>query len=301
MSPGTTVWLNPDERHLTRLLDKLEPLRRSLTTTQRRIEDRARQNRLTFETAQRQIAGLRATLQAGDVDDKQRRRIEQQIRDLEQSTTKPADLFALPEIRRQLIEMTNLRQRLALTVLEIPRRHQQMIEAYRQLAQQPRVRQALGVLGESHVLGPLQQGYRSELKRLNQYREAVQTDWLPAFRQSDQIRFGGIVNDRIPALFSWHKSHEPTLLTGSVVQAAGLSVADDAEAITLPWADGRRLITRPLTVPILRFGAIKLKDAPVLVLPPEGEDIGSWIGPAGFAEFNPTIQPDRMRILLHSP
>ena len=294
------VWLVPAEFRLQFRLDELQPLERRILTLQQSLEQLATQNRILWETNQQRIDALRRTLAETETDDPQKRKIEKQIRDLEQRAVAPEDLFATPVVRQRLIELTNLRLRVQSIVMEARALHAEMQGQYARLATDSALTGALDRLGSDHRIGPMRQGYRNDLKRLQQFERLVTTDWLPVFRQSDRIRVGGLLEDRIPVMFSWHKSHEPTVLTANMVEAAGVVIPDDAPSVMLTLA-GRRLTTRRIPIRSLRFGGTHLKDIPVLVLPADAEDLGAWIGPDAFGEYHVQLDPPRLRLLIAAP
>lgn len=291
------VWLVPAEFRLQFRLDELEPLERRILTLQRGLDQLAARNRLLWEANQARIDALRRTLAETETDDPKKRKIEEQIRELEQQAVAPEDLFATPIVRQRLIEWTNLRLRVQLIVIEARVLHAEMQEQYARLATDAALAAALDRLGSDHRLGPMRRGYRNDLKRLHQFERLAATDWLPVFRQSDRVRFGGLLEDRVPVVFSWHESHEPTVLTANMVEAAGVRVSDDAPSVVLTLA-GRRLTARRIPIRSLRFGAIRLTDISVLVLPAEAEDLGAWIGPDAFMEYSVQLEPSRLRMLI---
>jgi hypothetical protein len=291
------VWLVPAEWRLQSLLGDLDRMQRDIPGLQRGLEESAGQNRLIWETNRQLIDSLRRALSESETDDPKKRKIEQQIRELEKQAVEPRELFAVPDVQRRLIELTNLRLRLMLSVIQIRHLHRELTEAYAHLAEDQAVTDALRRLGADHRTGPLQQGYRTQLKRLEQFERLAATDWLPVYRQSQRIRFGGLLADRVPVNFSWQDSSEPTLVTASMVEAAGLQIPEDAQSVPITVA-GRRLTARRIQIPTMRFGAILLTDVPALVLPPAAEDLGASIGPEAFSGHQVELQPDRLRLVI---
>lgn len=295
---GGNVWLVSSEFRLQRVLSELEPLQRRIMGLQQNLEQAVGQNRALWETSRQRIESLRRALAEAETDDDKSRKIEQQIRELETQAVPPCELFAVPDIRRALIELTNLRLQLLLSVIEIRRLHGELTETYAQLAADEAVRTALRRLGDDHRIGPLRQGYDSQLKRLERFEQLVATDWLPVYRQSERIRFGGLIEDRVPVTFSWQESYEPTVLAASMVEAAGVPIPDDASTVPLTLA-GRRLTARRIQITSMRFGTARLTDVPVLVLPADAEDLGAWIGPEGFGQYRVEIEPERLRMMIY--
>jgi hypothetical protein len=295
--PSGNVWLVPAEFRLQFRLDELEPLERRILTVQRSLEQLATQNRILWEANQLRIDALRKAAAETETDDPKKRKIEKQIRDLEQQAVAPEDLFATPVVRQRLIELTNLRLRVQLIVMEARALHAEMKGQYARLATDSELAGTLGRLGSDHRMGPMRQGYRNDLKRLHPFERLVTTDWVPVFGQSARIRFGGLLEDRIPVMFSWHRSLEPTVLTANMVEAAGVAIPDDAPSVMLTLA-GRRLTTRRILIRSLRFGSTHLEDTPVFVLPADAEDLGAWIGLDAFGEYHVQFDPPRLRMRI---
>jgi hypothetical protein len=146
-------------------------------------------------------------------------------------------------------------------------------------------------------LGPLE-SYRAEQNRLGEYERLVFTSWLPVYLQSDRVRVGAIVNETTPVTFTWRAESGPTVLTTSLAEAAGLALPAAETAAPLPVAAGRTLPARRITAPTLRFGQVVLRDVPVYVLGPEGEDLGALIGRDGFTENLVQLELERLRLVV---
>jgi hypothetical protein len=293
--PGGKVWLCGAERTLRNGLASLGDARRELTHQQRALEQRIQQNAQAWETNRQTIAALKAALTKTNTDAPERQRIQQQIQLLESQAVEPDQLAGMSDVRARLIRFTNTRQTLALTLLTIQRAVPQMEADYRRLAADLEVQTALRSLGEDHRLGPLET-YRAELRRLQEYEQLVLTPWLPIYVQSGRMRVGAILNERAPLTFSWNSDGGPTVLTETMLEAAGVELAADAPTVPLSRGQGRTLNARKMTVPTLRFGQVVLRDVPVHVLGSEGEDLGASIGPAAFAEYD--VQEERARLQL---
>lgn len=293
--PGGKVWLCGAEHTLRNGLASLGDARRELTLQQRALDQGIQQNAQRWETNRQTIAALKAALSKTTTDAPERKSIQQQIQLLESQAVEPDQLAALSDIRVRLIRFTNARQTLALKLLAIQRSVPQMEADYRRLAADLEVLAALRTLGEGHRLGPLE-SYLAELRRLEDYERLVFTPWLPIYVQSGQMRFGAILNEQTPITFSWHADDGSTVLTEAMLEAAGVEIPADATAVPLPMGRNRTLTARQMTVPALRFGQVVLRDVPVHVLGPEGEDVGARIGPAAFTDYD--VQEERARLRL---
>jgi hypothetical protein len=168
---------------------------------------------------------------------------------------------------------------------------------YRSLEADLEVRAALRTLGQGHRVGPLE-NYRADLRRLDEYEQLVFTPWLPIYLQSGRIRAGGILNETTPFTFSWQAAGGPTILSESMIEAAGLELPASATPVTLPLGSGRTLTTRRMIVPALRFGQVVLRDVPVHVSGPDGEDVGAIIGLDLLADYEVKVEPARLQLSI---
>lgn len=293
--PGGKVWLCDAEWTLRKGLASLGDARRELVQQQRSLEQRIQQNGQVWEANRQAIAALKTALSKTNSDAPERAEIQQQIRRLESQAVEPSQLGAHSEVRGRLIRFINTRQALALHLLAIRRAEVRMEADYRRLAADMEVQAALRSLGEGYRLGPLET-YLAQLRRLDEYEPLVFTPWSPIYLQSGRTRVGAILNEQAPLMFSWHADDRPTVLTETMLEAAGLALPAEAPSVPLAMGSGRTLDARPLTVPTLRFGQVVLREVPVYVLGPEGEDLGASIGPAAFAGYD--VQEERARLQL---
>jgi hypothetical protein len=125
----------------------------------------------------------------------------------------------------------------------------------------------------------------------------VFTTEVPLYRDQGALRVAGLIN-RTPVTFTWKESSEPTMVTASVIEAAGLVVPDSAPEMAHPLGDGRVLKVRKFTIPYVRFGKQVLRDVPALALPPEGENLGTQIGVSAFSGVSPRAEPERFRLVI---
>ncbi len=293
---GTSVWLLEDEFRLQSLLGELEPLHRRILRLQADLTAAATENLVLWEATRQQSQALREKLAQAPTGDPQRPQWERQLRRLASQGVEPGKLPGVAPVRALLVQLTDHRLRLALSVLSIRRLHQQLRCDYERLANDPHVTRALRAQGEQHRLGPRRKGYDIPVKRLERHEALVFTDWVPLYQQSDRMRFGGIMHERVPAVFTWDEESQETLLPATLVESAGVPYSEQGELVELSWGNRRRLPARRITLSTLRFGGIVLYDVPALMLPPEGEDLGPRIGPASFSGYAVEREPERLRV-----
>jgi hypothetical protein len=298
---GGTVWLSQAERSVRQALADLEDTRRGMIKQQQWLDERIRRNRAAWEANQRRIAALQKALTSPDADQADKREIKDQIEGLKSRSVAPDRLAAQADVRSNLIKLTNSRHRLALSLLELRRLIPDIDGQYAQLASEPGVQQALRTLGPAHRLGPLPDGYGGDLRRLGEYDREVFTPWIPAYLQSDRVRVGAIVNERIPITFTWLESNDPAVLTAAMAEVAGLGVPKtQGQTVPISMGGGRRVPVYRATVPSLRFGQHVIRDVPCLVLPPEAEDLGGQIGVDAFSKYETRIEIENLRIVIRS-
>jgi len=294
------VWLTLEEVRLREELARLPGLARNVVSLQNELDERIQQNRLTWETNQVRIAQLKQLKASLKPDEIKRRRIDEQIQELEGQAVAPEELGTQADVRTRLIDLSNERNRLALGVLTVRRLEADLEPTYARLAKDRQVTGALAALGAGHRLGPLGDGYQSEIRRLPEYDKYAFTDWVPLYRQSGRWRVAAILNEQTPVAFTWLGSFDPTTLTTSMAEAAGVCIPSDATAVQLPVGQSRIVTARAVQVGSLRFGAHVFRDLSVLVLPPEAEDLGAQLGMDAFDGYVAREQPDRLRLLITS-
>jgi hypothetical protein len=172
-------------------------------------------------------------------------------------------------------------------------------EEYEPLKQEPRLIRALRQIDGSHRIGPLRD-YEDRLVQLAPYERLVFTSELPLYRLGDRLRVSLILGDQTPATFTWQESHEPTVITASLAEAAGIAAAESASRVPVPAGGDRRVWTREVVIPYLRLGRHVVKDVPALLLPPEAEDLGSQIGSVALPGYQAVAEPARLRLLVRA-
>ncbi len=297
---GGNVWLSPSEVRLREHVRRLDDLKKQILNLQSSLEERCQNNLVLWETNRRRIQTLRKGLASLNTDDPKKKQIERQIKELETQAVEPRRLSAEPDVRTRLTELTNRRNRLGLSVIAIRQLKVAMDSEFEKLARDPDVTAALNRLGELHRLGPANNGYATEIRQLGEYERVAFTDRLPLYVQSGKTRVGAILNERTPVTFTWQTSSDPTVLTASMAESAGVNVTDAAEVFEMPFGRTRRLPTRRVVVRSIRFGEHVLHDVAAYVLPPEGEDLGARIGSDAFGETPVTVELERLRLVIQS-
>jgi len=209
----------------------------------------------------------------------------------------PTRLGGNPQVAPVVVALINARQALAVSLFRIRQDVPALAEQYRVLKADADVSRALTQLGNPHRLGPARR-YETVLKSLGRYEKLVFTEHVPVYRESDRLRVGLIVNERYPATFTWRESSEPTIITASLAESAGIEVAADAPTARLTVGRNRQLIIRSTKIRYIRLGKYVFPDVSAYVLPPEGEDLGSQIGQAAMEGCRVVIRPEQLRLAV---
>jgi hypothetical protein len=262
------------------------------------LEQRIEQNRTAWQASRAPVAALQKALSGLQTNDPQRAVLQQQIEALQANLAPPERLGAKDDVRTQVIAWTSERNELTAASVSIRRALPKLVDRYVELTKDDEVQRALRRTGDGHRLGPLR-SYQGELQKLAEYERLVFTRWNPVHWQAGQPRVTGLVNDQSPITFSWSEaSQQPTLITATAAEAAGMTVADDAPRESVALERGRKVSARRITVPYLRFGACLLRDVQAFVLSPEGEYWGCHIGHDAFANHTVRLEPERLRLWI---
>jgi len=219
-----------------------------------------------------------------------------QVRRLESQSMAPDRLGGREDVRRKLIELTNARNEMILSLLQVPRLTAELEDDYRRLRRDAEVTAALQSLGARHRLGP-SKNFDREFRRLEHIQDRVLTDWIPLYQTSGRSRLGVLINEEFPVTFTWVGTGRETLITASMAEAAGLEIDDNGETVRVTV--GRRTLeVWPTMISSLRFGGTVFREVPAYVLPPEGEDLGAQIGLEAFSEPSAIVRPDLLRLIF---
>ena len=66
----------------------------------------------------------------------------------------------------------------------------------------------------------------------------------------------------------------------------------------MPLGSGRTLTARRMIVPALRLGQVVLRDVPVHVSGPDGEDVGAIIGANVLEGYDVKVEPARLQLSI---
>ena len=292
------VWVAQDEIALRQDLAELPKRRERITQLERSLDQRIEQNRTAWQQSRAAAAILEKTLASLPTNDPQRAALQRQIETLQANVVDPARLGSKDDVRAQVVAWVAERNELAAASVRIRRKLPKLVDRYAELAEDQELQRTLRSAGDGHRLGPLRT-YQGELQKLGEYERLVFTRWNPLHWQAGQARVTGLVDDRAPITFSWNEaSQEPTLITATAAEAAGIDVADNAPRETVVLGRGRSVTARPVRIAYLRFGACVLRDVQALVLPPEAEDWGCRIGREAFANHTVRLEPERLRLWI---
>jgi hypothetical protein len=299
------VWITPTEQRLIDRLDALPNLRTRIIDTESALGQTIEQNAAVWQQLDRVQQTIKQLEQSRKSSNgSPRNKVEEELRRqrklaerLQQQAVEPAKLGGVPPVRARLIALSNDRNELLLSLLWIRSAAAGLPEEYRRLAANPSVSGALRELGRDNQLGPLRD-YNQRLKQLDSYDKLAFVSRLPMYRTGDRWRVSLIVNDQAPATFTWRDSHDPTIVTTALAEAAGISVPATARRLRLSVGGGRQVEVRSITIPYVRVGRYLISDVPALLLPPEGEDLGSQIGPVALPDHRAVARPEQLCLTI---
>jgi hypothetical protein len=289
-------WIQRRELSLRTRIDELPKLKENIQANERQLVERIEQNRQLWQVRRQTELRLKQLAATRSTSDPQRQQLEQQIATLRTQAVPPDELGGMPDVQSRLVDLTSDRNRLTLSIVWVRETAPVIVDEYARLRADDRVTAALRKLGGNHTLGS-GKSLDAELKQLAQYEPLLNSPSLPMYRQSGLPRVGAIINDRTPVTFTWRDSSEPATVTRSMLEAAGIKLPDDASRVEQTFGN-RRLTTRQVTIPYLRFGRCVLRDVDAFVLPPEGEDLGAQIGPAAFTGYSVKAEPEWLRLTI---
>jgi hypothetical protein len=299
------VWITPTEQRLIDRLDALPNLRTRILDAESVLSQAAEQNAVYWRQVERVQAIIKQLERTrGAATGNQRKKIDEELQRqrkllerIRKPAVEPAHLGGVPAVRKRLIALSNDRNELLLSLLWIRSAVAGLADEYRLLAANSAVADALRELGGGNQLGPLRD-YEQKLKQLEEYDKLAFVARLPLYRTGQRLRVSLIVNDQAPATFTWRDSHDPTIVTASLAEAAGIPVPATAPRLRLNLAGGRQLEVRSVAIAYLRIGRYVMRDVPAMLLPPEGEDLGSQIGPVALPGHKAVARPERMCLTI---
>jgi hypothetical protein len=291
------VWITRREAALRRQLDQLPPLVDRVRTDHDLIVEAFKANQRQWPLRQAREAALKKAMEKISTGDPQRKPLEEELKNLENTAVPPEKLGGAPWVQPRLVDLSSGLNSILLGVFAARRDAEMLGSEYQSLSQNREVRESLQQLGGNHRLGPLRD-YAPDLRRLEEFEQFVFNQAAPLYLQSGHLRIGAILDDRMPVTFTWRESSEPTVITGAIAQAAGIVPDPDAPEMPIGCGGNRSLLARRVVCKSLRFGKHVLRDVEAWLLPPEGEDIGCRISASAFSGFQVAAEPALLRFRI---
>lgn len=297
-------WTIPLEGQLRAKLDALPEIRKRIVEGESALAALVRAQQQQW--AQKpQLEQLQAELQRklASASASQRPQIEEEYRRVQTALTQivaPGELAGVAALRARMVELIAARHSLLSTVAWVREHLPQLPDQYALLAENAAVARALSRLGAGHRLGPLRD-YRGEMRRLAEFEASVTRSPLfgehaPVYLEGGRARLVLLVGDETPLTFTWATGDGPAVITANAAAAAGIAPA--AGATHVLRRAGRSLTAKPATIPYLRVGGRLVRDVPVLVLPPEGEDWGSELSSSSLPGYVGQLELEQLRLRL---
>ena len=284
------VWIVRDEQRMQRRLQGYSSMKATIQKVQNGLAVRIAENRTGWLQLTNVESELRALSSAKPLNAPRRRQLQRQRNILRQRFVKPSQLSGVPAVQSRLIELTNARNNLGLSIVWVRATMPKVAERYEQLNRDEETLDALRRLGGAHRLGPVF-NFERVSRTLREYEEVAFTSTLPLYRQSGRLRLSGIINDDTPITFSWRDVGGRVVITSNMAQSAGIDMSSDAPRAELQFGT-RRLTAVRVRIPYLRFGKHVFREVDAYVLPPEGEQLGAEIGRGVFRDVQIKLQPE---------
>ncbi len=298
------TWLAADEVELHERVEELGKLERRLQESKRECDAQVvslEQLRAQFKTAEatkNRLATVLKTAPAGQL----RTMLERDQKEQTQLTAKlkeglpPADtLGGLVPLKGAFAEQCALRSEFVLGYLEASRLEARLAPQHAEMAKNRELQGALAEL-PNHTLGPAKR-LAAEQKALLKYRAVAFAPIVPFYREGKRIRVSLVLNEELPATFSWHDEHEATLVPYSLAQNLGLSekLTNNQEQLAI----AKEKLTLQgwfVTLDKVRVGQSVADKVSVFVLAPEHEALGGRLGYDLQQQLLLTLDSDRLQI-----
>ena len=194
-----------------------------------------------------------------------------------------------------------LRNETLLATIQAAEYPHRLVRAYQQLAEDPRVREAVTPLApEYHRLGPtpaLQKNAR-HIEGLRSQLLAEPVEFLPSDTERGAFSVGVILNEQVAETLAIRPRANYSLLAESLVRKAEAPISEEnGRQLNL---GGVRFFAPQATLPSLRIGRFLSRNVPVYVLP---EAIGgreSFLSLQAFPEYRIVAEPGAPHLRIQS-
>jgi len=297
-------WIVPLEAEIRRGLRELNEELQSLEKAERKLQQLIHENRRRWnqlKPVRRSIARLVAETKKLSTDDPRRLALEAEIarrRRLLSGAVDPPRLGTLPVVRAAVIEITSARHELYLRVDHLREQTARLGKEYAQRSADPAILRDLQTLGGQAQLGPARNYLTApgDRRLIAEALAAALAPRVPVYLLGEKARVAVLLNDEVPVTLTWNAQARSIRITSNMAAAAGIEVPREAPRRTIVTADKRRLRAREVEIDSLRLGSLLLAAPKVLVLPPEGEDLGGQIGPAAFEKYTVRLKLEQLRL-----
>lgn len=298
------TWLVAGEVELHDRLEELGKLERRLQDSKREGDaqitalEQLRAQLKTAEATKTRLATVLKTAPAGQLRTMLERDQKEQTQlaaKLKEGLPPTETLGGLAPLKGVLAEQCALRAEFVLAYLEAGRLEAGLAKQYAELAENREVKDALAELS-NQTLGPAKR-LNAESKTLLKYRAAAFAAAVPFYREGKRVRVSLILNEELPATFSWHDEHDATLLPYSLAQNLGLAEKRPSKQEQLTLAK-EKLTLRGwfVTLERVRVGQSVAEKVSVFVLAPEHEALGGRLGYELQQLLLLTLDPERLQI-----
>ena len=301
------VWISPEEQAIRSSIEELGRLERQLQDAQKQANGLVQHNealRSQLVAAIENVSQLQIAIKvtqtgtpARNANEDALKKQQELTKELRLQYLEPERFSARPAVKAAVLQLNDARDTARLTVSRLRNLVDNLEPAYRKLSNDAALMSALSKLTPPGQLGPAAT-LSADLQRIDELEAYLNEPIVPIYRESGCYRLSAIINEQIPATFTFRESSEPTIIPMSLAQAAGAEYGKEESFGFHQTKDGRKFALKRATIKALRLGSIVLEQVPVSVLPPEGEDQAAQLGGVTLEGLRPKLQPHLLRLQL---
>lgn len=286
-------WLSPEEQQLAEAKQELSKLQHEYQTQLEQVEQLRSEYQITQQKHQQvlqQVEQLEALAGSASITEVQRRRLQQQLAELQQQAKRLEGLLRpknyRDKLQRRVKPWLRATTRLQLALLTCQRNPPQALQkSYQPFQENPQVLAALQVLAAENKparLGPYPP-HLEEDEEIAELQAEVFSNIAPAYVEEDRLYFPILVNDRQALTAYYRGDFDFSLLSASSVEQLGLTIPPEAPQQRFVLGQ-RTLFARQITLPSLRVGRHRFENLRCWVLPDEVFPAKVQLGSNAFPE-----------------
>ncbi len=174
-------------------------------------------------------------------------------------------------------------------------------EAYKTLADDPEVKQALDDVGKTTkaklMLGP-SKAFLANVKLLENAEKSVLTENVPLRKEGGIFWVDVTFNGKVTKQMAFDTGALTVVLPAEFATEIGLKPGPDAPEVECQVADGSVVKARASSIPVMRVGQFTVKDVPCVVMPASKKDVPPLLGQTFQRNFTFKFNADLGRLSL---